>query len=449
MTIQSLLLAVLVVVAGAALWQVRGRLLAMAEALGQRQTWLREGTSPLFRWIGVDRLQEVANQLLKEHRKHSEAERNYLEQIRATLGSMREAVLIIDGQNRVLMANEVVRELLNLTEGARGKSLESIIQGAEFLDYVQAVKAGQGGGMFVLEMTVGRETRWFEVRGARLPEADPDRGLLTLFVLHDITRLTRLERVRTEFVANLSHELRTPVTIIKGFADTLMEDHESLSARERGVFLEKIQKNVGRLNQMLEELLILSRLEKDTHSLQFEKGSLHGIIRDTAEVFQGRLQSGQTLSLELEAARDELVLDGMRMAQVFENLLENALRHARGFKRLCIETKSLEHGLRCRVSDDGAGIPAKDLPHVFERFYRVDKSRSRESGGTGLGLSIVKHIVQQHGGSISAESVAGRGTRMILELPFPEVLAARNFLSHGANADPAAPAIVRARELSL
>jgi len=426
---------------------LRKRLRESAEAVRNRQAWLFEGSKFWARWLGLEDLQIVVNEIVVDEKARKASEQSDLEQIRVTLGKMREGVLIVDVDNQVVMANEAVRELLSLRESPLGKRLEAVIQGADFFDFVQDVKGGSPSPYFVLEVTLGRETRWFEVTGALLPEQDDDRGTLTLFVLHDITKQTRLERVRTEFVSNLSHELRTPVTIIKGFADTLIEDQDCLSSEERSTFLEKIQKNVGRLNQMLEELLTLSRLENNTGALHFEIGPLHKVILDTTESFRGRLAAGQELELKLEATNDRVMLDSLRIAQVLENYLENALRHAKGFKRLVVMTTSTNEAVTCRVEDDGAGIPEKHLPHLFERFYRADKGRSRESGGTGLGLSIVKHIVQQHGGTVSAESTEGEGTAMIFEIPYPAILAEKAVMSFGLNADASARAIMRAREL--
>lgn len=446
MALLTLVLAVAVLFLGAALWFLRQRLREASDSIRERHFWLRESHGRGLRWMGVETLQDLINQLVSEHREWSEAERGYLEQIHATLGSLREAVFIVDSENVVVMGNEALKELLSLRENPVGRRLESIIQGPQFFDYVQGIRAGQAAGFFVLEVTVGRQTRWFEVTGSRLPERKEEKGLLALFVLHDITKQTRLERVRTEFVANLSHELRTPVTIIKGFADTLIEDHDSLPSEERAYFLEKIQKNVGRLNQMLEELLTLSRLETNPGALQFELVSLHKIIAETVEPFRHRLAANQSLELALADGNDTLMLDPMRVAQVIENLLENALRHAKGFTRLVISTEVKAGGVACRVTDNGQGIPNKDLPHLFERFYRVDKGRSRESGGTGLGLSIVKHIVQQHGGSVAAESRLGEGASMVFEIPYPEVLAEKAVMNFGPSDDAASRAIMSARE---
>jgi signal transduction histidine kinase len=201
--------------------------------------------------------------------------------------------------------------------------------------------------------------------------------------LHDITQLKALERMRTEFVANVSHELRTPVTIIKGFSDTLLEDSE-LSPQERDRFLQKIQKNVIRLHHLLEDLLTLSRMESKADPLQRERQSLNTLVTEICDNFRGRMPEGQVLRAELDTGAPPLDLDSLRITQVLENLLDNALRHARDMRHLTVRTSVVGEQVRCYVEDDGCGIPARDLPHIFERFYRVDKGRSRELGGTGL-----------------------------------------------------------------
>ena len=444
----SLILGATVLFLLVGLARLRRQIHQATEAVRERQPWLREKVMMGSRWMGFLDLQEVINELLRELKERGHAERGYLEQIQATLGNIREAVFIIDGDNQVVLANAALEELLRVNGDPLGRRLESMVQGADFFEYVRAVKAGEQSEFFVLQVQVERLSCWFEIAGSRLPDRGDDMRKLSLFVLHDITRQTQLERVRTEFVQNLSHELRTPVTVIKGFADTLIEDHDELSSDERGRFLEKIQKNSMRLNHMLEELLTLSRLENDPAVLQFGMTSLNTIVQETVEMFRLRMSEGQQIRVDLAVGNDTLMLDSLRIAQVLENLVENAVRHARGFTELELKTEISNSGVKCRVRDNGQGVPAKDLPHLFERFYRVDKGRSRESGGTGLGLSIAKHIVQQHGGHISATSTVGQGTEMVFEIPYPEVLAEKAVNSLGPNESAATKAIKLARGLN-
>jgi signal transduction histidine kinase len=244
---------------------------------------------------------------------------------------------------------------------------------------------------------------------------------LCLFVLHDITKLKALENMRTDFVANVSHELRTPVTVIRGFTDTLLDEGEDLDPTQRRSFLLKIQRNVVRLISLLEDLLTLSRLEGRALKLELEQLQLNDLVKETVESIDERLPEGCSLALELDPELPQTAIDPLRIGQVLENLLNNAIRHAKGMKTLRVRTYIEQSRVTCAVEDDGCGIPLADLPHIFERFYRVDKGRSRESGGTGLGLSIVKHIVMQHGGNIFVSSRVGEGSRFGFTLPLRQV----------------------------
>ena len=230
----------------------------------------------------------------------------------------------------------------------------------------------------------------------------------------------RLENVRRDFVANVSHELRTPVAIVKGFAETLEDDYDELSGKKRREFIGKIRKNSDRLCSLVEDLLQLAELESPSHELRREPGSLATVARIVTDRFGERVdQQTQSIRLELAEEDEPIHFDSVKIERVIENLLDNALLYARGFSVLTIRTIIDEEAreIRCQVEDDGCGIPEKDLPHLFERFYRVDKGRSRESGGTGLGLSIVKHMVELHGGSVAVRSKIEKGTIFSFSLP--------------------------------
>jgi signal transduction histidine kinase len=274
-----------------------------------------------------------------------------------------------------------------------------------------------------MEVQIAEDRRWLEISTAPMPDEGLTEGRFTLYVFHDITRQKGLEKMRTEFVANASHELRTPVTIIKGYADTLLEDDKDLSVEERRRFLEKISTHSERLNLLLRDLLFLSRLESTGSALHRERWSVSRLIEDTAESWRGVLEDGQQLHYAFAGEEDIVFADSLRFSQVVMNLLENIRRHAKGFTRIDISTTVERDGVWVVVADDGQGFPEKDLPHIFQRFYRVEKGRSRESGGTGLGLAIVKHIVQEHGGEVSARSQRGQGTRIDIFLPFPGQMA--------------------------
>ena len=231
----------------------------------------------------------------------------------------------------------------------------------------------------------------------------------------------RPENIRRDFVANVSHELRTPVAIVKGFAETLDDDYDELSGKKRREFIGKIRKNSDRLCSLVEDLLQLAELESPSQALILEDGNLAKVAQAVAERFEEQLdQETQSIRLELAEEEKPVRFDSVKIERVIENLLDNVLRYAGDFSIITIRTimEGEAREIRCEVEDDGCGIPEKDLPHLCERFYRVDKGRSRESGGTGLGLSIVKHVVELHGGSVTARSEVGKGTAFGFSLPY-------------------------------
>lgn len=391
----------------------------LADGAERRQAFLiEEPESKLPGGRQMRRLQAAVNALIDDSKKETQHDRGLFHQIEVTMGSLREGVLVVDEDNRIRVANLAVQRFFGANIPLVNRRLESVIQSAELLEYVRAVKASGRIDARVIE--VGREDGdyWFEVNGALLPR-DGDGARMAIFALHDITQLKRLERMRTDFVANVSHELRTPVTIIKGFTDTLVDEEGILTAEERSRFLERIQRNVVRLHLLLEDLLMLTRLESREEKLNQEYMSLNRLVEEVVENFRGRVGEAVVLDLDLCDEDPVLSIDPLRLTQVLENFLENAVRHAKGMTRLLVCTKIVGQQVRCIVEDNGCGIPSRHLPHLFERFYRVDRGRSREAGGTGLGLSISKHIVQQHGGSVFVESQPGKGTRIGFGLPIP------------------------------
>jgi two-component system phosphate regulon sensor histidine kinase PhoR len=236
-------------------------------------------------------------------------------------------------------------------------------------------------------------------------------------VLHDITKQKRLESVRRDFVANVSHELRTPLSVIKGYIETLV-DGPDMPIEDRERFLRTIQRHTERLNSLLEDLLALSRLESINPELHREPTSLSTLITGLVDDYRARPSSaGHNLNFALDPAVSELLIDPLKITQVFENLLENALKYAPRGSRIDISTRLHANEVEICVRDNGPGIPETDLPHIFERFYRVDKGRSREKGGTGLGLSIVKGIVTRLGGTTGFCDAPGGGTIFHVALP--------------------------------
>ena len=230
------------------------------------------------------------------------------------------------------------------------------------------------------------------------------------------------EQTRRDFVANVSHELRTPVSIIKGFADSIQEDYEILSENKRKSFLSKIQKNAERLNSLVEDLLVLAKLEKPKTTLSKEPLDLCELVREIEEEFLQRKESSlPKLILLCPAAPVRILADPQKLVSVFENLIDNAIIHAGGLSQISIRiSENLEdNSITSEVEDDGKGIEQEDQEMLFERFYRVDKGRSRNRGGTGLGLSIAREIIDAHDGEISVRSKVDSGTVFSFKIPKP------------------------------
>jgi len=228
------------------------------------------------------------------------------------------------------------------------------------------------------------------------------------------------EQTRRDFVANVSHELRTPVSIIKGFADSLQEDYEILSETQRKNFLTKIQKNAERLNSLVEDLLVLAKLEKPKTTLSKESLDLCELVQVIEEEFlQRKVSSFPKLILICPSSAVSILADRQKLVSVFENLIDNAIIHAEGLSQISIRISenSDDNSITSEVEDDGKGIEQDDQKMLFERFYRVDKGRSRNRGGTGLGLSIAREIVEAHGGEISVRSKTQRGTIFSFNIP--------------------------------
>ena len=233
----------------------------------------------------------------------------------------------------------------------------------------------------------------------------------------NLPRLRQLEDVRREFVANVSHELRTPLAIFQGYVETLI-DHPDLPPEDTRSMLEIMRKHSHRLNALVEDLLILARLESRDDKLHLAPVDVAAFLRETVADWSQRSAAKQiALTADIAPGLPQISADVFRLEQVLGNLIDNAIKYTNSGGRVAVRAAASRDGVEICVEDSGLGIPAADLPRIFERFYRADKGRSREHGGTGLGLSIVKHIVLAHGGTVRAESELGKGTSVIFQLP--------------------------------
>ncbi len=343
------------------------------------------------------------------------------QQLRVVLEAMEEAVIAVDARRRLLFANASAARLFGLEEASAGRLVPELIRGPQVQDAVEETLRLAGPSAYQGELTLpgrdaSRANRSLSVRGTPLP-GRPSPGVVLVF--HDVTDLRRLERMRQDFVANASHELKTPLASIKAYTETLLDwgiHDDSVNRR----FLERIDEQVERLHLLILDLLSLARLESGQEPFEHSPLSLIPVVQACVEAHTGRAEASG-LRLDFDAGGlDEgaLVLaDEEAIRQIVDNLVDNAIKYTPGGRSVSVSCWGDQDELCIEVADTGIGIPRDDLPRIFERFYRVDKARSRELGGTGLGLSIVKHLVGSMGGQIDVSSRLGSGTRFTIHLP--------------------------------
>jgi len=332
----------------------------------------------------------------------------------AILTGMVEGVLAVDQELRVTFCNAAFATVFGV-QGAvpEGLPVLRLVRDPDFLEMLRTVGASGESLKRRMHLT-GADGRSFEVQAAPLAGASSSG---TMAILHDITDLERLERVRKDFVANVSHELRTPLTAIRGYAETLL-DGALDDPDHRRRFVEIIQSHAIRLNNIASDLLTLSELESGRPPLAPGKlsvlATLEAAMRTVeSEAAMRKVHLGWGTVEDLQVMGNKIKLE-----QAFVNLLDNAVKFNRGGGEVWVEASRQPGGMvAIGVVDSGIGIPSEDLPRIFERFYRVDKARSREVGGTGLGLSIVKHVIEQMQGSVSVESQLNKGSRFTIVLP--------------------------------
>ncbi|MBM3846576.1 MAG: hypothetical protein FJ405_09865 [Verrucomicrobia bacterium] len=383
-------------------------LLATAAASATVFTLLKWRTERRARIREIENLQKTIDSLTEQARLKAEQE---IARQKAIFDSMMEGVAILDSQGRIQSTNLAFRRFLMATEDPAGKTLAEAFPMSAMAELVGRLQ--RDGMVFGLELSLpGPPVRMLQANANRL---SGDQG--NLLVLHDQTRLREMERTRRDFVANVSHELRTPISLIKGFVETLQAGAiENPSDARR--FLQTIERHTNRLTYLIEDLLTLSRLESGNASMNLKHFPIHSAAAYAVESLESRAAERKvTLENQIEGGM-EVMADPERIEQVFSNLVENAIKYGKEGGVVKIGAKRLPAGgVECWVEDDGMGIPEDARHRVFERFYRVDRARARDTGGTGLGLSIVKHIVQAHGGEAWVESVMEKGTTFHFTLP--------------------------------
>ncbi|MEM9400390.1 MAG: ATP-binding protein [Verrucomicrobiota bacterium] len=372
--------------------------------------------------LGLDdvirNLEAVAHRL-NEVEKSAELE-NF--NLRAILSSMVEGVMVVDTTGRIRMANYALEEMFDLKHDGIGRTVMEVLRNAEVQEAIERTVFRDEGHQQEInllqlkdEMHTGQS---FEMNCAPLHDAT---GKLSgvVVVFHDITRIKQLEDIRQEFVANVSHELRTPLSIFRGYLETLMET-PNLTKKECNRVLHALNRHSNRLNALVNDLLTLTRLESGNTVLAKVTLNLPEFFKRLQEDWQKPFNKKScSLDLELDENLKSLDADALKLEQVVYNLLENALKYSNEGDRVVLGTRFMrdDKEMHCYVKDNGIGIPREKVSQIFERFYRIDKARSREMGGTGLGLSIVKHIIQLHDGRVWAESEVNKGTTIWFSLP--------------------------------
>jgi len=360
-----------------------------------------------------DEIAHVASALDKTARKLEESFRaveSSRQTLETLLNSMQEAVIAVAEDSRVLWANQRMERLL--ASGVRlGEPLVRSARDPEILRAVQMALESR-------DIVVARAAKIFSGRIFDLTAA-PMPGGGVVAVMHDQTEIERVEKTRRDFIANVSHELRTPLTSIQGYAETIL-DNENLSESTRE-FLEIIRKNATRMARLTEDLLVLARVESGERNFQLETTTPQELLDEAVQTFQEIADSRGIELTVMNTATSVVAVDRDAIHQVFGNLIDNAMKYGEDGRKILVGACEREDGVQFFVRDFGRGIPSEHLPRLFERFYRVDKARSRESGGTGLGLAIAKHVVRAHGGTIQAESELNHGSTFYFTLPRQQV----------------------------
>jgi len=335
------------------------------------------------------------------------------------LGGMLDGALILNQDHIVTFANVTANHHFAPGNSMVGRRLEAFVESFEVLEALDRLESGKKADKTEFVYQAKGSSKVFEVTTGMLSATHPENEEAFLLLFRDISEIKRAELMRKDFVANASHELRTPTTMIRGFAETLVED-SLLPEAQRVAFLEKIARNSIRLQALVDDLLSLSELEGSDGAVNPTNNKLSDVIRSIDLYLQEKpYVDTEKLRLSLAEEKESFPFDAIKLSLAIGNLVDNAFKYAGDFSEVLVSTKISKDGnyIICTVSDDGNGIPPEDLGRIFERFYVVDKGRSREKGGTGLGLSIVKHIVEAHDGQVEARSKPGQGSTFRIILP--------------------------------
>ena len=330
-------------------------------------------------------------------------------QLDSILSSMMEGVLAVDAEGRVRLANHALKNMFELDADLSGHTHYEVIRNHSLNEFIREVLSSRQEKGREISFAHPSERDIF-IQSA-LVKPHRDAGIFAVFVFHDISQLKKLERVRKDFVANVSHELRTPLTSIKGFVEAL-QDGAVADAEQSARFLTIISRHVERMNKIISDLLQLSQIESRESEFKVEPFSAKELVQEVADSVRHTADKrSQSLVVNLPSHDLKALGDRYRIGQALTNLVDNAIKYTPDGGRITIEVLDRENSVEFGVSDSGVGIPPTELARIFERFYTIDKGRSREMGGTGLGLSIVKRVVEAHGGEVTVESEPGKGSK--------------------------------------
>ena len=374
---------------------------------------------PVPNSVEIAGLTEAMNQMALQLNKRVTTIINQRKELEAVLSSMREGVAAVDTDGYTVNLNPAMARIFGTSiANARGKSFLEISRNHQLQEFIQQAIASSETLNCDIVLIVSPEDQYFNVHSTPILNETEDRTL-TLIVFNNVTQLKRLENIRREFVANVSHEIKTPLTAIKGFVETLRYGTAD-DLKNTQHFLRIIERHVNRLNAILDDLLALSRLEEQEQQsggIRVNKTALKNVLQTAIQVCQNNAEK-KDISLEMTCPEDiNANIDETLMEQALINLVDNAVKYSSKNRPVHVEAEAVKESVTISIRDHGPGIPKKHLPRIFERFYRVDKARSRDMGGTGLGLSIVKHIVNAHGGNITVDSTPGEGSTFTIYLP--------------------------------